>query len=185
MAAGQRGSCLSQTQWNSLNPTDKLLTICSLMDISIGERRHKLLMAASLRVTVAFLRLWQSTLRGQVAGDVCWQIHLIWNRETYFVTRYWALWHSFILTTKCRPHRQILWITNSRPCWVKLRMKSTVAQCLAVAGGSWVQISAGGKSFCVRFSGFYQVLLFPRPVKNKNVWLISLSVPLTVSRLRS
>ncbi len=76
-----KGLCWSQTWWNSPNLDDKWLTICALMDISVGERRHKLLMAASLRITVAFLRLWQSTLRGQVAGDVCWQIHLIWNRE--------------------------------------------------------------------------------------------------------
>lgn len=63
----------------------KLLTICALMDVSIRDRRHELLVAASLGVTVAFLRLRQSTLRGQVAGDVCWQIHLIWNRQRDFV----------------------------------------------------------------------------------------------------
>lgn len=51
------------------------------MDISIRERRHELLMAASFRVTVAFLRLWQSTLWGQVARDVCWQIYFICKRQ--------------------------------------------------------------------------------------------------------
>lgn len=64
---------------------NKAPTICPFMDISIGERRHELLVAACLWVTVAFLRLWQSTLGGQVAGDVCWQVHLIWRRRTYFV----------------------------------------------------------------------------------------------------
>ena len=41
------------------NPISKgrFLTICALMDVSVGERRHELLVAAGLRVTVAFLRL--------------------------------------------------------------------------------------------------------------------------------
>lgn len=51
--------------------SQRLLTICSFVHISVGERRHELLVTARLRVTVAFLRLRQSSLRGEVAGDVC------------------------------------------------------------------------------------------------------------------
>lgn len=42
---------------NNISTKWLVVTISALVDVSVGERRHELLVAARLGVTVAFLRL--------------------------------------------------------------------------------------------------------------------------------
>lgn len=84
-------SLLEIDQWAityHVRPKDEGLTICAFVHITIGGR-HKLLVASCFRITVAFLRFWQSSLGGQITGNISRQVYLFWKRNTHNSIHYY------------------------------------------------------------------------------------------------